>query len=732
MRDEWIAPLRAAFPNAKILLIGVSDTGQINERFRAWMPSLINNNVFKPGGADGISLHPYYYVNDVGLTKASAGNRAAASAAGAQAFEIFRNIVNGFLMGGLPPGLEIYVTEYGVLEDITQTGYVVLGQSWLHGCLMIMHTLVMWADPRINGAAVHSMIGNAQWAALHDESGRAIDPTKRGIDDEPWTEGLATPLSPTLMGTALGLLANNVAVDGGEGLLLANDQGLIAWRVTNATTSKDAIAAVNTTGDPLSFTLPVDTTWSDRIWTNDPWLTLPDVTQLAAPTTGTGKTGNYSLAGFTFVILDSEGAAAVDEIGNLPNGSAVIVAFGWQSNGRGHPLGTAYTGAEPTNTQVWDDATDDWIAYVSDSNGYTAPMSPTLAFVLKFEADYPNLDLYVIEAGQGGVGFQNGAGPFADGNAIHTETMDKLRAASAALTVARQDYYVLGYSFWQGEKDTESTTWADAYQAQLSGFLDDVDAAMGMEPRKIITRIHPNTPQTVADVNTVRAAHVALADTLIDIDSYSTLADNLHFAIADYQAIGESYIDEIKGFAPTLVAAGGALDQSFGGLTELPIGWSLDDATASFTADGVTITTTSGAQQWRDAFLVGPQVDWARPVEMYFKGLVSQNAAGLAVDPATWLNAGADSLVSIWDSLYQGNQNIFSWDGTDDMVPDQDYRLTYTRSGADIVVTLATDTGGGFADVNSTTVVGAYAGMENARFMVDPKNTPVVLQRVVN
>jgi len=419
----------------------------------------------------------------------------------------------------------------------------------------------------------------------------------------------------------------------------------------------------------------------------------------------------------------------------LAAGAKIFMALSGQSNWRGHPIGTAYAGPLPTKTQVWDGSA--FVLYTPDSNGYVTPMSPTLGLVLAFEDKYPDLTLYLAEHGRGGVGFQGGSGAFGDGNADRVALISEITGAIAALNAAPyDDYYIAGFSWWQGEKDAESSAHASAYQAQLTGLLADVDTAMGVTATKYITQIHTDTPGAdAAAVATIRAAQSALADTLIDVDSFPTLADNLHFSAANYQAVGELYLERMEVVTPTLVDPAPppppTFDVDFTSLSALPTGWTLDDATATFGADGVTVTTTvTNNPQWEDAALRGPVIEWTYPVHFFFKGIQSQSAAGVSIEPTVWLSAGQHSLATIWNSFYQGNVNIKTY--SESMENGGDYQMTLARSGADIVMTLLKDEGTGYVLQESHTVIGGFAGVDGAIAFIDPKTEPVTLSRIAN
>lgn len=238
------------------------------------------------------------------------------------------------------------------------------------------------------------------------------------------------------------------------------------------------------------------------------------------------------------------------DFGNLPAGSNVLAVHSGQSNWRSDPpTGSPYTGPQPT-AQVWD-GTSAFVAYNDQHDIYEPPFRNSLAFALEFNAQYPNLNLYVIEFGQGGQGFRNGAGAFADGGAVSTTLTSYLTAAAAALAGSQTSYYICGIFFWQGEDDAGDAGWSAAYQAEADAFFGRLDTAIGQTLHRFIVRIHPNTPGP--GTATVRAAHAALADTLIDIDSFSTLPDNLHYSVADYETIGRSFVNTAETVALTFV-----------------------------------------------------------------------------------------------------------------------------------------------------------------------------------
>ena len=310
MRDNYVPALRAAFPDLPIGVPVIPMDATSGWREANWSSSIINTGLWAL--IDFIAVHPYFNINDIGLDKAAVGSFDRAGTAGRRAYDELKKVLRRNSLSLFGENAKILVTEFNVLEDQSQTGVVMLGQSWLHGLIQTMKVLVMLSDPRIDMALVHSQIGNAQWSGMTNANGLNVDPAKRGVDNNPFSDGISPPFSPTLSGWCMGTAQRRVLSGGGQGTLLVNERGYVAWRVDNG--SRDAIILVNATDAANTFTPPTNATWNYETWNTNPWadaLNIPN--DLPQSTTGSiPQSGSVDVPAFSMIVLDATSNAPPD------------------------------------------------------------------------------------------------------------------------------------------------------------------------------------------------------------------------------------------------------------------------------------------------------------------------------------------------------------------------------------------------------------------------------------
>jgi hypothetical protein len=310
MKNNYVPALRAAFGNTyKIGVPAFGSNFTSGSRENEWNSVILSSGL----GAlvDLYIVHPYYNITDIGLQKSDVGNTARAGEIGKAAYTAMQNVLRFQSLAILGDNAKFFVTEFNVLEDQSQTAFVALGQSWLHGLIQCQNMAMMLRDKRIDQALVHSMLGNSQWSGLVGEDGTNVDPAKRGIQDNPFTTGYSPPLTPTLSGIMMGLFQRRVLSGGGQGNLLTDTQGYMAWRVNNVT--RDAIAIINATAETKTFTTPADKTWSASRWTAAPWISIVSSPQFpSAVVSSLGANVSTNIPAFSLVILTGSGSTPAD------------------------------------------------------------------------------------------------------------------------------------------------------------------------------------------------------------------------------------------------------------------------------------------------------------------------------------------------------------------------------------------------------------------------------------
>ena len=142
-----------------------------------------------------------------------------------------------------------------------------------------------------------------------------------------------------------------------------------------------------------------------------------------------------------------------------------------------------------------------------------------------------------------------------------------MAALAAAYTGAVIE--IEGMIWHQGESDTSSGAYANAYVTNLAEFISDVRATYGADLPFVIGRLSDlQTALNATHLETVRAAQTALAADdpftgLVDTDPFALKTDNLHYNATGQQAMGSAFARQIgyqlwmQGlFTPAQLAAG--------------------------------------------------------------------------------------------------------------------------------------------------------------------------------
>jgi hypothetical protein len=314
-------------PNLQVAITGVADSNNPDPRISGWMSALQAQS-----GADSLSamdvvdaftIHPYYSASDLGVTKADVGNSARAGAIARDGIASLRGILAD--PGINTPALQnkkMWITEHNIIE----TDVVTLGNSWVGALMVDMHGQEFLKDARTDVSCAHVLTGNAQWQAIANEQGTVIDPSKRGIDDQPFSD-IAQPFSTTANGLVLGKSAD-VFTEGTATLLHSADAS-IAWRVENSSTDK--ISAVNANDIAQLLELPVGKIWKVLTFSSDPWATVTSDADLDITLELIAGGSTITLPAFSKLIASADATAGPQEPDGGPTKvpePAAVLGFG--------------------------------------------------------------------------------------------------------------------------------------------------------------------------------------------------------------------------------------------------------------------------------------------------------------------------------------------------------------------------------------------------------------------
>jgi hypothetical protein len=163
MRDNYVPALRTAFGTTYEIGIPIIPTDSLTGS-RENECSIFAKSSGLDALIDFYAVHPYYTIDDLGVQKADVGNASRAGVIGKNAYKALLTVLRRASLAVFGETAKFLVTEFNVLEDQSQTGKVVIGQSWIHALIQCMNIAIMMRDRRIDMALVHSMLGNAQWS----------------------------------------------------------------------------------------------------------------------------------------------------------------------------------------------------------------------------------------------------------------------------------------------------------------------------------------------------------------------------------------------------------------------------------------------------------------------------------------------------------------------------------------------------------------------------------------
>jgi hypothetical protein len=158
---EWAHAIKVSFPEAKIAIIGDSEDPdfKVGERVATWNTQI---RPFVEGNTDldAVTMHPYIFKSSSypEISDLSQENIQRTFAASFLA----RNNVTHAIDHSLPPGKEVWITEYNIIDDEH-----VVNSRWIHTLFSTSMTLSFLDEPRISMMLFHSLSGAYTFAVSH-------------------------------------------------------------------------------------------------------------------------------------------------------------------------------------------------------------------------------------------------------------------------------------------------------------------------------------------------------------------------------------------------------------------------------------------------------------------------------------------------------------------------------------------------------------------------------------
>jgi hypothetical protein len=361
---------------------------------------------------------------------------------------------------------------------------------------------------------------------------------------------------------------------------------------------------------------------------------------------------------YNFIPLPYPNPAGIT-LASLVPGSKVLLFKAGQSNWQGGgPDG--YSGLLPQKTKYWNGTA---FVFIKDG-GYRGSANPSYYFANKFETLYPNLELLLVEGGEGGSGFYGGKWEI--GGALRTSVLASFAAGyNAAKAITDKPVYLWGMTWNQGEADADTVPHAVAYATDLPLFVGAVKTAINNTSLKFVPTRLNDSLVGYNQLNAIRAVHETFIP-FVDIDSVPMHTDNIHYTATGYTQIGQRQFDTMASVnlnqintvtgppppGPTI------LDYDLKGLSALPSGFTLSSGTiATFNAN-YTEVVRGATNNWSLKYLTSPVLNWVDyDVSVTFtpQGL---STVGVSLDysPGIFSGSGESFMVTTsGDIFYKGN-----------------------------------------------------------------------------
>ena len=224
-----------------------------------------------------------------------------------------------------------------------------------------------------------------------------------------------------------------------------------------------------------------------------------------------------------------------------PEKPMMIFLLAGQSNmdgcGRSEELPKAYR-IHPGNVVTWDNKTENWVQLGDDTFAAAREQQfgPEIAFSHKMSAAYPGYTIAIIKTSAGGTKLYNHWLP---GLKMYERFTQNIDHATSQLKNSDRTFEICGMLWMQGESDSETIEMAEAYENNLSLFIQAIRLKTGKEDLpfvmgRISSSLLKETPWNFDQARTVQNAQerVAAGDEnvhIINTDKLPTLEDNTHF-----------------------------------------------------------------------------------------------------------------------------------------------------------------------------------------------------------
>ena len=241
----------------------------------------------------------------------------------------------------------------------------------------------------------------------------------------------------------------------------------------------------------------------------------------------------------------------------------------------------------------------------------------------------------------------------------------------------------------------------------------------------------------VAQTAVVSGTDITLSfrPTVVGAHTIEVVASTLQDSAGNFTAAGV-----VGTFTTVDAAIGPVINDNFRTMSALPAHWSIINPSAT----KITFNSTTGLSlarvgttvaDGRTAIISDRPWDQNRPLQILFRGHTIRASSGLSLDPVLWVARAADPK----DTLTSLRAFNVYWGHVDQIAPfgtayatSRDYRTTYTKSGADVVVTIEELVSSVWQPRINVTAVGASALLRNARIFCDARDGTFFVKQITN
>ncbi|MEM6451747.1 MAG: DUF4347 domain-containing protein [Cyanobacteria bacterium P01_D01_bin.105] len=177
-------------------------------------------------------------------------------------------------------------------------------------------------------------------------------------------------------------------------------------------------------------------------------------------------------------------------------------------------------------------------------SGNWAEFGPELAFGRGIDG-FADEEVYLIKHAQGSTNLAEDWDPDGDNNTQYDIFVDRVSDALGYLDSQNVSYDVEGMLWMQGEFDAFVPEFANAYEANLTAFIEDMRSRYGADMKFAIGRLWDPFAVTVKNAQDAVAAADPL-NFIVNTDDFDILPDGVHYSATGQLDLGNGFAEVLK------------------------------------------------------------------------------------------------------------------------------------------------------------------------------------------